>query len=207
MNRPRLTHEPIDIAPANLLIRPGLERAAIAGDDRTSNLIHVHTDRHHPRLVTDDVGFTLIYPRVTFSRRAHSDITLAAHQRWTICISGAVADAELDLRRLPLISLQVHGGVARTRIHLGPPQGPVPIALRSTSDVCMRLPAGCAFRIHVLRAASGLDIDGDLTSASKGPIVRASRGVGNADDRYEIRIGAAARTSITHDVHAIRGGG
>jgi hypothetical protein len=125
--------------------------------------------------------------------RRHAVITLTDRIPWTIKISGGVANAHLDLRRLQLAKLQISGGANRMEAQLPSAKGTVPIEISGgVSNLTLRAPAGAQWHVAVSGGVSGLRINGSFYAAIGGDFQQESPGYAAASDRYDIEISGGA---------------
>src|SRR3989475_7415267 len=103
--------------------------------------------------------------------RRHVVVTLTDRIPWTIKLSGGVASAHLDLRRLQLAKVEISGGASRLDAQLPSPKGTVVIDLSgSVSNLTLRAPAGAQWRVAVNGGVSGARLNGSYYAAIGGGV-------------------------------------
>lgn len=94
-----------------------------------------------------------------FATRA-TDLALHPHVLWRISVRGGLGQAELDLSRLRVESLDILGGLDRTEIRLPNPVGDLPVTIRGgASRLRLVCPQGVALRVRVDGGVQRLQVD------------------------------------------------
>src|SRR2546429_5174472 len=104
--------------------------------------------------------------RLFGAARRHVVITLTDRIPWTIKITGGLANARLDLRRLQLAKVEISGGASRLDAQLPSPKGTVLIDISGgLSNLTLRAPTGAQWHVAVSGGVSGLRINGSSYAA------------------------------------------
>src|SRR2546427_4749766 len=103
--------------------------------------------------------------------RRHLVITLTDRIPWTIKLSGGVANAHLDLRRLQLAKVEISGGASRLDAQLPGAKGTVLIDISGgLSNVTLRAPTGAQWHVAVNGGVSGARLNGSYYAAIGGGV-------------------------------------
>src|SRR5437870_12290953 len=125
--------------------------------------------------------------------RRHAVITLTARIPWTIKITGGLANARLDLRRLQLAKVEISGGASRLDAQLPSPKGTVLIDISGgLSNLTLRAPTGAQWHVAVSGGVSGLRINGSSYAAIGGALQPPSPRYASATDRLDIVVSGGA---------------
>src|SRR2546430_1337320 len=117
--------------------------------------------------IDEPSGFSPL--RLFGAGRRHVVITLTDRIPWTIKLSGGVANAHLDLRRLQLAKVEISGGASRLDAQLPGAKGTVVIDISGAlSNVTLRAPTGAQWHVAVSGGVSGLRINGSSYAAIGG---------------------------------------
>ena len=131
--------------------------------------------------------------RLFGAARRHVVITLTDRIPWTIKITGGLANARLDLRRLQLAKVEISGGASRLDAQLPSPKGTVLIDISGgLSNLTLRAPTGAQWHVAVSGGVSGLRINGSSYAAIGGDFQQQSPGYASATDRLDIVISGGA---------------
>src|SRR5438552_16844686 len=105
--------------------------------------------------IDEPSGFSPL--RLIGAGRRHGVIALTDRIPWTIKVSGGVANAHLDLRRLQLAKVEISGGASRMDAQLPRPRGTAVIDISgAVSNLTLRAPADARLRVAVSGGVSGL---------------------------------------------------
>lgn len=89
-----------------------------------------------------------------------TDLALHPHVRWRISARGGLARAELDLSRLHVDGLDIHGGLDRVDLRLPTPAAELPLHIRGgATRLRVACPPGVALRVRVDGGVQRLRID------------------------------------------------
>ena len=181
-----------------LVVRHGLDHAVLSADAAMSELYTARCTGRTPRARYSAGMVQLSFPLIELRGRTHTDmITLNGSIPWAIEIVGGVADVRADLTGVPVRSIDIDGGTARTSLELSHPDGTVPVRLGAVADTTIRRPAGVPVRVRIRRGARSITVDDQTVAASTGPTTLTSPGYDRATDRVDVSVDNAERLSVT----------
>lgn len=123
-----------------------------------------------------------------FTTRA-TELALHPGVRWHVALRGGVDRSELDLSRLLVDAVDMHGGLDRVTVRLPPPEGELPLHIRGgASRLRLVCPPGVALRLHIDGGVDRLQVDTLRVGSIGGRFVWETPGFAAHPRRLDIRL-------------------
>lgn len=146
---------------------------------------------------------------IDYHRRFHpfagrglsAEIAVDPSVPWEVDVQGGVSRLTGDLTGVELGSLEIDGGVSKSALRLGKPDGCVLLRIRGgVSEVSIHRPAGVPVQLRVKGGATSIALDDQRLGAVGRGLRLASADGGEAAGRYVIEIhGGASRLTVDTD--------
>jgi hypothetical protein len=103
---------------------------------------------------------------------------------WSLDVHGATADMAADLTAVRVAAVSFHGGVTRSRLAVGRPNGLCTIRLSSVKDLQITRPADAPVCLEVAKGATNVRLDGRRFGAMVDGLTGQTADYQGARDRY-----------------------
>lgn len=146
---------------------------------------------------------------IDYHRRFHpfagrgrgAEIAVDPSVPWEVDVRGGVSRLTGDLTGVELGSLEIDGGVSKSALRLGKPDGCVLVRIRGgVSELSIHRPAGVPVQLRVRGGATSIALDDQRLGAVGRGLRLASADGGEAAGRYVIEIhGGASKLTVDTD--------
>lgn len=181
---------------ARLVFPTGVFRLTLHTDDGKGMLYQAHFEGTTPEVRAADGVVTIRYPRrlwIPGREQRAAQIILNPAIPWQIMIQGGLYEAQAVLTHLPLVSLEIKGGLRMVYLDLPIPTGRIPVQLSGgVSEVTIRRPTGVAARVHLKGWASELVFDEQTFSAVGNDVRLQSADFDPTTPYYDIEVASSA---------------
>lgn len=168
----------------------GASHLAIRVDATMDDLFRARFDRKVPEFQVDGGTVTVKY-RPSF-HPPRGELTLSGRVPWAIDARWGMSDVVADLEGLELTHLDISGGASRLEVRLPRPGASVQVRVGGGArHVELIRPIDVPVRVRIGAGASNLTID-DVPMEDGLRMDRKSAGYDEAEERYDIEIGAGA---------------
>jgi hypothetical protein len=165
-------------ANGKLIFERGVAGLSVRSEQLPGQLFTAHFERHVPVVRVNggtvtvryrDFGFGLLnWLRYGFNP-PRGQVTLNAGIPWQIDIHGGIAQSRLDLHPVKLRGITIHSGASDVELRLGEPNGLVSFNFHSgVNNITILRPATVAVRLTVHSSAANLTLDNQRFGAVAG---------------------------------------
>ena len=146
---------------ARLSFDNGVERLVLHADQALRALFEARFGGPLPVVWSTECSVHVEYPLGSrLLRRARPNtIRISTAMAWSLDVHGAAADMAADLTAVRVGAVSFHGGVARSRLAMGRPNGLCSIRLSSVTDLQITRPANAPVRLEVAKGAANVRLD------------------------------------------------
>lgn len=184
------------LSEARLFVRSGLSELVLRGGAPAVDLYRAQFTGATPQVRLRDGRVIIQYRGIPFDwRKRKASIALNGTIPWSFEIVGGIQRVQADLRSVDTRGLRLTGGTERVQLELGRPTGEVKVEIiGGARSIRIERPRSAAIRLHVAGGAGGIDLDGQVVSASGGQTTLQSTGWTGRGDRYLVDVVGGART-------------
>lgn len=175
---------------ARLSFDNGVERLRVHADQAVRALLEARFGEPLPVLWSTRCSVHVEYPLGSrlLRRTRPNTIRLSTALAWSLDVHGGTAAMAADLTAVQVKALSFHGGVARSRLALGRPNGLCTIRLSSVKDLQITRPASAPVRLEVARSATNVRLDGRGFGAVAAGLTDQSADYQGVRDRYLVLV-------------------
>jgi hypothetical protein len=171
---------------ARLSFDNGVERLRLHADRALHALLEARFGAPLPVVWSTGCSVHVEYPLGSrLLRRARPNtMRVSAAVAWSLDVHGGTADMVADLTAVRAGAVCFHGGVARSRLALGRPNGLCTIRLSSVKELRIARPATAPVRLEVAKGATNVRLDGRGFGAVADGLTGQTAGYEGVRDRY-----------------------
>jgi hypothetical protein len=171
---------------ARLSFDNGVERLRLHADRALRALLEARFGAPLPVVWSTECSVHVEYPLGSrlLRRTGPNTIRISAAMAWSLDVHGATADMAADLTAVRAGALSFHGGVARSRLALGRPNGLCTIRLSSVRDLLITRPVNAPVRLEIAKGATNVRLDDRSFGAVANGLTDQTAGYQAAHDRY-----------------------
>jgi hypothetical protein len=146
---------------ARLSFDNGVERLVLHADQALRALLAARFGEPLPLVWSTQCSVHVEYPLGSrlLRRIRPNTIRVSTAVAWSLDVHGATADMAADLTAVRVGAVSFHGGVARSRLAVGRPNGLCTIRLSSVKDLRITRPADAPVRLEVAKGATNVRLD------------------------------------------------
>ncbi len=137
-------------------------------------------------------------PRLGLSGPA-AEVLLHSSVQWTVRLTGAFTDQQVDMRAGDLAGLELTGGADRAALELPRPAGAVPVRLTgAVRELRVRAGADVPVRVRLGRGADTAVLDGTSRRDVRSGTALTTPGWRSAKDRYDVSARVRMDSVLVH---------
>ncbi|MEV4283579.1 hypothetical protein [Actinoplanes xinjiangensis] len=126
-----------------------------------------------------------------------AEVVLNARVAWTVRLTGATTELDLDARAGGLAAVEVASAVSRGVLHLSKPARPVPLTVTGPAgDLTVRTAAGAPVRVRVAKGAGLATVAGTTRRDVPAGTTLQETGWRSTRSGYDIRLAARVNTVL-----------
>ena len=137
-----------------------------------------------PKVVSRDNGPRVELVRTGAPGRIGADIQLSSRVRWTLRLTNAAAEQDVDMSGGRLAGIELTGAT-RIVLRLPTPRGTIPVTVTGGANE-LDVQAGVPVRVRLGKGADDAVVDGKTRHAVKAGTILTSTGWKSATNRYQI---------------------
>jgi len=189
---------------ARLSFDNGVERLQLRADQALRALLEARFGEPLPVVWSTECSVHVEYPLGSrLLRRARPNtIRISTAMAWSLDVHGAAADMAADLTAVRVGAVSFHGGVARSWLAVGRPNGLCTIRLSSVKDLHITRPANAPVRLEVAKSATNVRLDDRRFGAAADGLTGQTPDYRGARGRYLVIVSGGVDGLI---VDALRG--
>lgn len=171
---------------ARLSFDNGVERLRLHADQAVHALLEARFGAPLPVVWSTECSVHVEYPLGSrlLRRTRPNTIRISTAMAWSLDVHGATADTAADLTAVWVKSVSFHGGVARSQLALGRPNGLCIIRLSSAKDLQITRPASAPVRLEVAKGATNVRLGDRRFGAVADGLTGQTADYQGARDRY-----------------------
>jgi DNA-binding MarR family transcriptional regulator len=175
-------------------------RVHLRGDASMSDLYRATFQGRPPNVKATDGEVIIQYARFSLLdwRKLGAEVTVNASIPWALEVKGGVSKLNADLSSVPLLSIDLSGGVTDVLFLLPEPKGRVQVSITGgASDLTFRRPRGVGAQVEIKGGVSKLQLDEQQFGAIGGMARVQSKDYAPSAGRYDIHVlGGASRLTV-----------
>jgi hypothetical protein len=154
-----------------------------------------------PQLTDTKAGSRLDLTRTGAAGTVGAEVVLNSKVAWTVKLSGASTELNVDSMAGGLAGIDVAAAAARSVLQLPKPKGTVPLTLSGTvGELTVRTEAGAPVRVRLAKGARLATVAGKAQQDVKAGATLTEDGWRNAATRYDVKTAAEVSTLVVERV-------